>query len=535
MTAVDRGAAGPSRGFHGGLRQSMAWLHTWVGLLLAAVLYFVFVTGSFGYFHAEIDRWMRPEMPPAPAQLPAPEVMAMQALAYLEQHAPDAVSWGVDLAAGRHTQFTRLYVSPGPSGAMPPVDLLDPRDGTPFAGVRATGGGRALYEMHYALRYIDYDAATYLVGAATLFMLVALVTGVIVHKKIFTDYFTFRPGRGPRNWQDGHNVVSVMALPFLFVITLSGVVFFTFKYSPVVSWATYFAGPAAAARVAEDFVPFHPAPAGQRVPMSEVSGPLREAAAAWGAGQVGSLTVSNPGDARAQLRIDRHQGLLFSRRSETWLYDATTGQRHAVVWPFLSTSDAVVARAGEEPSADIWFADLLMTLHEGHFASPLVRWLYFGSGLLGAAMVATGSVLWANKRRQRAARHGAGRCLVLVERLNVGVIAGLPLAVASYFAANRLLPVDLPGRADGEIHTLFLVWATALLHALFSPPARAWREQFAAVAASCAALPVINGLTTEKHLGRSLLAGDWVLAGFDLTALAMAVAFAAAARQAGRP
>ena len=41
-------------------RQSMAWLHTWLGLLFGWVLYFIFVTGTAGYLDTEIDRWMRP-------------------------------------------------------------------------------------------------------------------------------------------------------------------------------------------------------------------------------------------------------------------------------------------------------------------------------------------------------------------------------------------------------------------------------------------------------------------------------------------
>lgn len=42
------------------LRQSMAWLHTWAGLLTGWLLYFVFVTGTFGYVNREVTRWMQP-------------------------------------------------------------------------------------------------------------------------------------------------------------------------------------------------------------------------------------------------------------------------------------------------------------------------------------------------------------------------------------------------------------------------------------------------------------------------------------------
>ena len=45
-----------------GFRQSMAWLHTWSGLVVGWVLFAVFVTGAASYYRAEISEWMRPEL-----------------------------------------------------------------------------------------------------------------------------------------------------------------------------------------------------------------------------------------------------------------------------------------------------------------------------------------------------------------------------------------------------------------------------------------------------------------------------------------
>src|SRR5688572_26069054 len=86
-----RSRTGPGSG---GLRQSMAWLHTWSGLLVGWVLFFMFVTGTFGYVNAEVDRWMKPELPmPAPPP-PAAELLPA-AEARLRAVAPDAESWAI--------------------------------------------------------------------------------------------------------------------------------------------------------------------------------------------------------------------------------------------------------------------------------------------------------------------------------------------------------------------------------------------------------------------------------------------------------
>ena len=57
------------------LRQCTSWLHTWTGLVVGWVLFFVFVTGTAGYFQHEITRWMQPERDaPRALVLDEPEV-----------------------------------------------------------------------------------------------------------------------------------------------------------------------------------------------------------------------------------------------------------------------------------------------------------------------------------------------------------------------------------------------------------------------------------------------------------------------------
>ncbi|MBK1673676.1 hypothetical protein CKO35_10220, partial [Ectothiorhodospira shaposhnikovii] len=73
-----------------------------------------------------------------------------------------------------------------------------------------------------------------------------------------------------------------------------------------------------------------------------------------------------------------------------------------------------------------------------------------------------------------------------------------------------------------------------LAHATVRPRARAWVEQCWLAAAAFALLPVLNALTTDRHLGQSLPEGDWVMAGFDLAMLGLGGTFAAIAWMLGR-
>jgi len=49
--------------------------------------------------------------------------------------------------------------------------------------------------MHYKLHYMPVVLAYFITSLATMFMLVALISGIIIHKKIFKDFFTFRAGK----------------------------------------------------------------------------------------------------------------------------------------------------------------------------------------------------------------------------------------------------------------------------------------------------------------------------------------------------
>uniref|UniRef100_UPI003F6A3E72 PepSY domain-containing protein n=1 Tax=Variovorax beijingensis TaxID=2496117 RepID=UPI003F6A3E72 len=178
---------------------------------------------------------------------------------------------------------------------------------------------------------------------------------------------------------------------------------------------------------------------------------------------------------------------------------------------------------------------VLYGLHMARFAGTTVRWLYFVASLAGAAMVATGLVLWTVKRRAKRAdpeRVPAGRRWV--ERLNVAAIAGLPVAMAAFLWGNRLLPAELADRRGWEIHLFFAVWALMLFHAGARPVQRAWTEQFGAAAVLCAALPLWNLCVGGRQLFASIREADWVFAGIELALLATAALLAAMAMKTAR-
>ncbi len=169
----------------------------------------------------------------------------------------------------------------------------------------------------------------------------------------------------------------------------------------------------------------------------------------------------------------------------------------------------------------------MIGLHAGRFADTALRWLYFLSGLFGTAMVGTGLVLWTAKRRGKLPdpqRPHLG--FRIVERLNIAVVAGFPIALSGYFLANRLLPLGLADRAEREVDSLFLLWAILACIALIGAPRGAWRNLCAIGTMLFAAIPVVNAVTTTRGLAASLAAGDMPYIAFDVMMAAVAIGFA---------
>jgi hypothetical protein len=165
----------------------------------------------------------------------------------------------------------------------------------------------------------------------------------------------------------------------------------------------------------------------------------------------------------------------------------------------------------------------------------VLRWLYFLSGAVGTVMIASGLVLWTVKRRRKLLdpdRPYFG--FQLVERLNIGVIAGASAATATYFLANRLLPIDLAHHADWEINSFFIAWGALFVWTIARPAKRAWVEVLSTCAVLYLLVPIVNALMTSRGLIPSVIAGDWLFAGFDLTMIATAGGFTVAAWKVAR-
>lgn len=508
-----------------GFRQSMAWLHTWSGLLVGWVLFAMFATGTSAYFRDDITLWMKPELHQASTQALAPAAAAEMAAARLQTVGDKSPRWFISLPDARDPSLGITWApAPAPKSDKAPKnqrrrfesETLDPATGEPMAKARQTRGGEFLYRFHFDLHYMPAIWGRWIVGVCAMFMLVAIISGIITHRRIFSDFFTFRPRKGQRSWLDGHNATAVLALPFHIMITYTGLITLMFLYMP---WGAQNAYKGDEKTFFAEAFPSRnddAKPSGEHVALAQLGPMVTQAMQHWQGTPPGRITVNRPNDATATISMTRQGENSVSSKQPVMRFNGTTGE--------------LIGTQGDDLSGAMQTHGVLYGLHVAHFATPLIRPLFFLCGLAGCAMVGTGLLLWAVKERQKYAKALAkggrvGFGLRLVDGLNIGAVAGVPLAIAGYFWANRLLAVDIPERQAAEIAWFFKVWGFVAVLGLLRPTRDMWKVLLVATGLAFGLIPVLNAFTTATHLGVTLFNGPLPIAMFDLTMLGLGLLF----------
>lgn len=524
-------------------RLSMAYMHTWLGLVLGFVLMAVFFFGTLSVFDREIDRWSVPETRAAAAAIPSFDRMIKPLVSQIRPD-PDSMEHAQDEVIGKLPPADKLALSDMSvytSHRDPLIKVYGtfdapnkPRDSSvdhvhiygdltvhPETGARLTDieqrlhlGTEFFYPMHYMLHLEWNDIGYWIVGLAGLAMMAALVSGVVMHRKIFREFFTFRPDKARlRSTLDLHNLTGVIALPFLFMLTFTGLFIMAYFYLPAVedlmrpTVERQDTLEHTASGLPED-------PAGVPAGIASVDAMAAQATARWAEkgtpGEIGYIAVTHWGDANAYVSIGR-DSIDRVATSEALHYRASTGE--------LIYEDP--------PAAPIAATEgFLHGLHYQQFKHWGLRWLLFAGGLISSACIATGFLFFVEKRRKKHAAAGVPGARI-VDALAVTAVTGMVIATLAMMLANRLLPVNLPNHDDWQMRVFWFTWLATLVHGAIRSRAvatggtsSAWAEQSWLVAALGVAAVMANWITTGDHLGRTIAQGYWPVAGVDLVLLA---------------
>ncbi|TWB56613.1 PepSY-associated TM helix domain-containing protein [Nitrospirillum viridazoti] len=493
------------------LRAALLWPHTWIGVTLGGLLIVIFFMGSLTVFMPEIDRWMMPAtrvaLPDAPVSLDAvARPLLEQLTAQRTAGGAKVRDWLVEMPDTRTPVLQlRVRTSAGAAGMMATAT------GQRLPPAGTLGASSFFYPLHYCLLLRPGFVGYWIVALAAVAMMAGLVSGVVIHARIFQDFFTFRPRAHPqRSLLDLHNLVGVLALPFHLMITFSGVVIVLPLVFPAGTTLLYGGD---MNRFYADAIGNYDRPAvGVAAPLSPLDPLVEQAHRLWSAETgrdvaVAQVGVVHPGDAGAYVRITRVNDDRVTLHNDPLYFDGVTG----------------VLLARGLPGPVVGTQRFIAGLHEVRFDHWTLRWLYFLQGLGGCALIATGLLYWLEKRR---VRHGS-RGWRVVAATACATTTGVVIATLAMLVANRLLPAALPSRELAEVAVFFLAWIGTALHAglhLRRHPGPPWRRQMGLVGCLALTAMAANWVTTGDHPFRAWAAGHGAALGVDaglaLTALA---------------
>jgi uncharacterized iron-regulated membrane protein len=201
-------------------RKSLWKLHSWLGLVAAAPLLLIAITGSILVFHDEIDEWLLPEQVLAPDPS-APRLDFDTLLGRLRATLPDheVMGWGfyrdperADLVyVVRHgtSDWLKLYVD-GSSGAL----LSRPR---PTDSALTDW----LLELHYT--FLAGHVGVAITGVFALLLCALGITGCIVYRRFWARFLTLRWGRTLRQQLGNlHKRAGIVSAPIFLILGATG-------------------------------------------------------------------------------------------------------------------------------------------------------------------------------------------------------------------------------------------------------------------------------------------------------------------------
>lgn len=476
-----------------GVRQSMAWLHAWTGLIFGWLLFAIFLMGTSSYYRHHINLWMQPQL----AEYQINQDTAIQtATQYLEKNASDAKSWFFSVA-NQEQPVNKIYWEKA-DGAYE-SRTLDANTGQELQ-LSATQGGEFFYRFHYQLYGMPVLIGRLIASLAAFVMLIVLISGIITHKKIITDFFTLRTFKSQRSWLDFHNVSSVVALPFFLTITFTGLAIFFYLYLPLGMKKLYPDNPYqyfTEIRTITETQKSNAAP--QPLEAVTVAELLKQVRQQWGDQALATIEAKNPNTDQAIITFKQ-------------LEDRSITLDQAQI-SFNHTGKILTNTRNNSPIATLNFG--VYSLHMATFAQPILRLAFFLSGILGCLMIASGLLLWSLKRQIQNKSNQFHFGYYLVDRLNIATFIGLPIAMLSYLFANRL--VHISGNTPNyEIYTFFSVWLFSFIVALFTKKHYLWKSQITVFGLLAISLPIYNFIYLINNQLVSNLNSYWLFLRIDL-------------------
>lgn len=439
--------------------KAMVAVHGWSGILLGLLLYAVVLTGTAAVFAEEIGAWSAGHVTTRsafekPIDATIRRLSAMTPAKYHEgvnlfeigDHGLGVFFHRDELDAKGAPIERGIYYQLDGDGRIDRTvhgtseDVFGPRNDDALSSF--------LVDTHVRL-HVPNPWGLLLTGILGLAMLVAAISGLLIHRHLFKDIFTLRTRANPvLADRDRHSVAGTWSLPFAFVLAFTGS-FFSFFGTigvPVVAMAAF----SGDVQALSDAVFGNP---GKPDPRPAAIGDLDRIAAdsirrAGGAPTFVAIENFDRADAKI---TSFHNPKASDIEPVALLYDGANTT-------FIHAKPAV----GTRPSVGGTLTGIMGPLHFGNFAGMLSKAIWFGLGFAMCYVTFTGMRLWIVRRKDDA------RSLAWLERTLTVVGFGLPFGL-TVSAAAFLIAMPLGSAVYWTTAAFLIASAVAILMGIFSP------------------------------------------------------------------
>ena len=189
-------------------------VHTWTGLIAGFALFVAFYAGALTVFHDDIAAWQNPPWRSAQdAHVPISSLIDH----LIAQHPETRDDFGIVLPSDDAHAAYAYWQDKDNARFATASEMTAPSD---------VAGRGDLADFVYAL----HDSlglpvvGLYVMGIVSVLYGLALVSGLLIHlPQLAKDLFAMRVGHNmKRLWQDAHNAIGVLSLPFHFIFAATG-------------------------------------------------------------------------------------------------------------------------------------------------------------------------------------------------------------------------------------------------------------------------------------------------------------------------
>ncbi|MCP8898503.1 PepSY-associated TM helix domain-containing protein [Gilvimarinus xylanilyticus] len=501
-------------------------VHSWLGAVTGILLFIVAFTGALSVFgHPELKIWATPE-------IRGNVVHDYQSIDYLlQQHArrvdPDYLDHiGVTLpgaSSAKQLSFSFAKETHLENGGHEhhlivynhhpqTLELQSTFTGTSEEWFAQRSGDMANFmTTFHADLHLGNPWGLVLTGLLGLTLFASVITGVLIHRKILKDLFSFRPFRSLRLlFTDTHKVLGVWGLLFHGVIGFTGA-FLGLVLVLLVPVAAFVSFAGDQEKLVETFLP-EPEPALTGEPATPQYASVMESFSR----NHPNLTILDTdihgwGDSGALFAINTSGGNTLSA-FVTHEINAISGEPVAAYSTF-----------GRHDSVSGTMLDAMYPLHFGDFGGLLVKVIWALLGIGTALVAVTGMMIWVERRAYGPEGSLSVAAYQRVSRFTVGSCMGLVIASLALFYGQLLLNVPGPQMNFWLGVIFFTTWSAILFYALIRRNSyRTIKALFALCGLQALGVPLVNAISTGDALPLALMNGKHVTAGVDLSLLLVA-------------